>query len=53
MKKCMIQPAIITLHSNEYCQEFHCYLYAVDVLEVLMLLMTYLIKYVFQIKQKI
>ena len=31
MKKCMIQPAIIKLHSNEYCQEFHRYLYAVKI----------------------
>ena len=44
-QKCMIQPTIINVHRNEYIQEFHYYLLAVklDVLEVAILLMTYLI----------
>ena len=54
-KKCEIYPALINLHSNEYNQELHYYPFAVklDVLDVVILLMTYLIKYVFQKKQKI
>ena len=28
-QKCMIQPTIINLHSNEYSQEFHNYPFAV------------------------
>ena len=28
-QKCMIQPIFINLDSNEYSQEFHCYLFAV------------------------
>ena len=54
-QKYMIQATLINLHPNEYSQEFHYYSFAVklDVLEVLILLMTYLTKYVFQIKQKI
>ena len=51
-KKCDIQPTLINLHSNECRQELHYYP-LVDVLEAVILLMTYLIKYVFQIKQKI
>ena len=44
-QKCMIQPTLINVHCNEYIQEFHYYLLAVklDVLEVAILLMTYLI----------
>ena len=43
------------VHPNESSQEFRYYPLAIklDILEVVMLLMTYLIKYVFQIKQKI
>ena len=52
---CMIQPTLINLHPNEYSQEFHYYPFSVklDALKVVILLVTYLIKYVFQIKQKI
>ena len=53
-QKCMIQPTLISLHPNEYSQEFHYYPFSVkleDTLEVVLLLMTYLIKYVFKIKQ--
>ena len=28
-QKCKIQPTFIILHSNEYSQEFHYYLFAV------------------------
>ena len=48
------------LHPNGYSQEFHYYPFPVKLdrcvillYEVVILLMTYLIKYVFQIKQKI
>ena len=52
-QKCMAQSTLINLHLNEYSQEFHYYQFAVklDVLEVEILSMAYLIKYVFQIKQ--
>ena len=54
----MIQPTLINLHSNEYNQEFNISSFVIksdqiDVLEVVILLITYLIKYVLQIKQKI
>ena len=51
----MHQPTIINLHPNEYNQGLHYYPFAVnlDVLEVVMFLMVYLIEYVFQIKQEI
>ena len=54
-QKCEIQPTLINLHPNEYSQELYYYPFAVklDVLAVLILLMTYLKKYVFQTKQKI
>ena len=55
-QKCMTQPTLINLHPNEYSQEFHYCPFAAkldDLLEVVILLMTCLIKYVFQIKQKI
>ena len=54
-QKCETQPTLINLHPNEYGLEFHYYPFSVklDVLEVVILLMIYLIKYVFQIKQKI
>ena len=52
-KKCEIQPTSINLYPNEYSEEFHCYPFTVkstNVLEVVIPSMTYLIKYVFQIK---
>ena len=52
-KKCEIQPTLINLHPNEYSQEFHYYHFLVkldSVLEVAILWMIYLIKYVFQKK---
>ena len=51
----MIQPTLINLHPNEYTQGLHYYPFAVnlDVSEVLILLMIYLIEYAFQTKQKI
>ena len=51
----MMQPTLINLHPNEYSHKFHYYQFPVklDVLEAVILLMTYLINYVFQIKQKI
>ena len=55
-KKCKIQPTLTNLHPNEYSQELYYYPFAIkldDVLEVVIFLMTYQIKYVFQIKQKI
>ena len=53
-QKCMIQPTVINLHPNEYSQELHYYPFAVKLDRcVVILSMTYLIKYMFQIKQKI
>ena len=55
-KKCEIQPTLINLHPNKYSQELHTIhlrLNYIDMLEVVTLLMAYLIKYVFQTKQKI
>ena len=51
-QKCEIPPTFINLHPNKYSQEFHYYPFAIklDVLEVVILLITYLIKYVFQTK---
>ena len=49
--KCMAQP-----NPNEYSQEIHhslLWLNWIDVLEVVILLLTYLINHVFQTKQKI
>ena len=55
-QKCMVQPTL-TLHPNEYSQEYPYYSFPVKlgrcVLEVVILLMAYLIKYLFQVKQKI
>ena len=51
-QKCKIQPALISLHPNEYSQELHWYPFAVE-LEAVIVLMNHLIKHVFQIKQKI
>ena len=55
-QKFMTQPTLINLDSNECTQEFHYYQFAVKLdrcVEVLILLMTYLIKCMFQIKQNI
>ena len=55
-KKCRIQSTLINLHPNEYSQNFHYYPFAVKLdrcVGILILLMDYLIKHVFQIKQKI
>ena len=52
---CKIKPTL-NLHPNEYSQEFRYYPFTVkldDVLEVVILLMVYLVKYVSQTKQKI
>ena len=47
----MIEPTLINLHRNVYSQELHYYPFAeIDVLEAIILLMTYLLKYVFQMK---
>ena len=55
-QKCMIQLTLINLHPNEYSQEFYYYPFAVKLdrcVRSCNTLMTYLIKYVFQIKQKV
>ena len=55
-QKCKVQSTLSNLHSNEYSQEFHYYSFTVKLdkcLEVVILSTTYLIKYVFQMKQKI
>ena len=56
-QKCRMQPTPINLHPNEYSQELHYYPFVVKldrcVDEVIIILMTYLIKHVFQTKQKI
>ena len=51
-QKCKIQTTTINLHPNKYSQKFHYYLFAVklDVLEVVIVWMTYLVKCAFQIK---
>ena len=51
-QKSKVQPTVINLHPNKYSQKFHYYLFAVkfDVLEVVTVWMTYLVKYAFQIK---
>ena len=53
--QCKNQPNLISLHPNEYSHELHCYPFVVKLEDsvVVILLMTYLINYVFQIKQKI
>ena len=54
-QKCMIQPTVINIHPK-YSQEFHYYPFTITLdrcVEVVVLLITYLINYVFQIKQKI
>ena len=56
-QKCRMQPTLINLHPKEYSQELHYYPFVVKldrcVDEVIIILMTYLIKHVFQTKQKI
>ena len=55
-QKCTTQPTFINLHSNEYTQGLCHYPFAADLNrspEVVILLMTDLIKYAFQTKQKI
>ena len=53
----MTQPTLTDLHPNEYSQGFYYYLFAVILAKFSGIcntfLMTCLIKYVFQIKQKI
>ena len=54
LTKCMTKPILINLHPNEHSRELHYYPFAVnlvDVSEVLIHLMTCLIKHVFQIKE--
>ena len=55
-QKCITQPTLINLHLNEYSQELHYYPFVFNLigcLEVAILLMTFLVKYMLQIKQKI
>ena len=53
-QKCMAQPFLINLDPNEYNQEFHYCPFVVKLDRyVAISLMNYLIKYVFQTKQKI
>ena len=54
-QKCITQPTLVKLHPNQYSQEFHYYPFVVklDVLEVVIPLRAFLIKYVFQITRKI
>ena len=55
-QKCMTQPTFINLHPNEYSQELHYSPFEVNLDRYVgseILLMTFLIKYVFQTKQKI
>ena len=55
-QKCRTQPTIINLHRNEYIQGLHYYQFMVNlynVSEIVKLLMAYLIKHLFQTKQKI
>ena len=50
--KSEIQPTLINFHPKN-CTTINLQLNLIEELEVVILLMTYLIKYVFQIKQKI
>ena len=61
-QKYKIQPTLINLRPNKYSQALHYYPFTVKLdrcnilvvlLKIAILLMTYVIKYVFQIKQKI
>ena len=52
-QKCTTQPTLINLHPNEYTQGSHYYPFALTLNRYLgILFMTYLIKFVFQTKQK-
>ena len=51
-QKFMIEPTLINLHPNEYITTMHLRLIQIAVLEVVILLMIHLIKYVFQTKRK-
>ena len=50
-QKCMTQPTFTNSYHYKYSQDIHDV--QIEVLEVLMFLMIYLIEIVFQIKQKI
>ena len=55
-QKCKIQPTLTNLHPNEQSQELPYYPFTVNLdkfVEIAILLMAYLIKHVFQTKQKI
>ena len=55
-QKCLIQPTLVSVHPNEQSQEFRYYPFSVKFdgcVGVVILGMIYIIKYVFQIKQKI
>ena len=55
-QKCMTEPTLVNLHPNEYSQELHYYPFAVKLDRRIVSCntpMTYTIKYVFQIKQKV
>ena len=55
-QKFIIQLALINFHSGDYSQDFQYYLFAVYTnrrVEVAIFLTTYLMKHVFQVKQKI
>ena len=55
-QKCAIEPTLVKLHPKEYSQEFNYFQFWVkidSVLEAVIVLMTYLIKYLLQKKQKI
>ena len=53
--KCMAELSPINLNPNEYSQELHHYPFAIKlyVLDLVTVLVTYLIKYVFQTKQHV
>ena len=54
-QKSMIQPVLINLHPNKYSQELHCYQFEVNLDSCVSspnTLNAFLIKYVFQTKQK-
>ena len=55
-QKCTTQPTLINLHPNEYSEGLSYYPFAISLdrlSEVVILLVTCLIKYVFQTRQKI
>ena len=56
IQQCMIQPTLINLHPNDALKSYvtiQLRLILIDVLEVVILLMIYLIEHVFQTKHKI